>query len=231
MAKFAPVTFCARKGIFVSAWRNYEASGCGERSGTILETRRSVSRALEAKVAQDGIVLTEAQVAALEAAKEEKEASRRNRDGTRGISGLTRHILRGHDQRSGAYLSTDVRRYLHSSRLLQNCTCRSTRSRPPDLLNDRVILPFFDEHGIPLLRILTDRGTEYCGKKDQHEYQLYLAIEDVDHTKTKTKRPQTNGICERFHKTMLEEFLSDRVPKEDLQEHGRVASRSRRLAR
>jgi transposase InsO family protein len=74
-----------------------------------------------------------------------------------------------------------------------------------DLLNDRV-LPFFEEHGIPLLRILTDRGTEYCGKKEQHEYQLYLAIEDVDHTRTKTKSPQTNGICERCHKTMLDEF-------------------------
>ncbi len=57
-----------------------------------------------------------------------------------------------------------------------------------------------------MLRILTDRGTEYCGKKDQHEYQLYLAVEDIDHTKTKAKSPQTNGICERFHKTILEEF-------------------------
>ena len=72
-------------------------------------------------------------------------------------------------------------------------------------MNDRVI-PFFEENEIPLLRILTDRGTEYCGKKDQHEYQLYLAIEDIDHTKTKAKSPQTNGICERFHRTLLEEF-------------------------
>jgi len=68
------------------------------------------------------------------------------------------------------------------------------------------VLPFFEQHQIELLRILTDRGTEYCGKKDQHEYQLYLALEDIDHTKTKARSPQTNGICERFHKTMLEEF-------------------------
>ena len=74
-----------------------------------------------------------------------------------------------------------------------------------DMLNDRVC-PFFDEQGIPLLRILTDRGTEYCGKKDQHEYQLYLALEDIDHTRTKARSPQTNGICERFHKTILNEF-------------------------
>ena len=58
-----------------------------------------------------------------------------------------------------------------------------------------------------MLRILTDRGTEYCGKREHHEYQLYLTIEDIDHTKTKAKSPQTNGICERFHKTMQNEFF------------------------
>ncbi len=72
-------------------------------------------------------------------------------------------------------------------------------------MNDRVV-PFFEEHGIRLLRILTDRGSEYCGKPEYHQYQLYLAIEDIDHTRTKTKSPQTNGICERFHKTLLDEF-------------------------
>ena len=65
---------------------------------------------------------------------------------------------------------------------------------------------FFEEHGIPLLRILTDRGTEYCGSREHHEYELYLAIENIDHTKTKARSPQTNGICERFHKTILQEF-------------------------
>lgn len=74
-----------------------------------------------------------------------------------------------------------------------------------DLLNDRV-LPFFEHHELPMLRILTDRGTEYCGKVDQHDYQLYLALDDIDHTKTKAKSPQTNGICERFHRTILDEF-------------------------
>lgn len=74
-----------------------------------------------------------------------------------------------------------------------------------DMLNDRV-LPFFEAPEVPLLRILTDRGTEYCGSLEHHEYQLYLAIEDIDHTRTKARSPQTNGICERFHRTMLEEF-------------------------
>ena len=53
--------------------------------------------------------------------------------------------------------------------------------------------------------MLTDRGTEYCGT-DAHEYELYLAVEDIDHTRTKAKSPQTNGIRERFHKTVLNEF-------------------------
>lgn len=74
-----------------------------------------------------------------------------------------------------------------------------------DMLNDQVI-PFFDEKGIPLLRVLTDRGTEYCGAREGHEYELYLAIENIDHTRTRAKSPQTNGICERFNKTVLHEF-------------------------
>jgi transposase InsO family protein len=56
------------------------------------------------------------------------------------------------------------------------------------------------------LRILTDRGSEYCGNREYHEYQLYLAVENIDHSKTKAKSPQSNGICERFQKTMLNEF-------------------------
>ncbi len=76
-----------------------------------------------------------------------------------------------------------------------------------DMLNDKVI-PWFDEQGVRLLRILTDRGTEYCGARERHEYQLYLDIEDIDHTRTKTKHPQTNGICERFHQTIQNEFYA-----------------------
>jgi len=76
-----------------------------------------------------------------------------------------------------------------------------------DTLNDKV-LPFYQEQQVDLLRILTDRGTEYCGAREHHEYQLYLSIEDIDHTKTKAKSPQTNGICERFHRTMQDEFYA-----------------------
>jgi transposase InsO family protein len=81
-----------------------------------------------------------------------------------------------------------------------------------DMLNDRVI-PFFDAQQIPLLRVLTDHGTEFCGRREHHEYQLYLAIENIDHTKTKARSLQTNGICERFHRTMQDEFYSNAFRK------------------
>ncbi|KKF35330.1 hypothetical protein SY86_07700 [Erwinia tracheiphila] len=87
--------------------------------------------------------------------------------------------------------------------------CKRYTSKTPitaaDLLNDRV-LPFCEAQGLPVLRILTDRGTEYCGKVEQHDYQLYLAINGIAHTKTKAMSPQTNGICEHFHKTILQDF-------------------------
>ena len=82
---------------------------------------------------------------------------------------------------------------------------RKTPITAAELLNDRVV-PFFDDHDLRLCRVLTDRGTEYCGNPERHEYELYLAVEDIDHTRTKTRSPQTNGICERFHRTVLDEF-------------------------
>ena len=81
---------------------------------------------------------------------------------------------------------------------------RKTPITAAEILNDRVV-PFYDEHGIRLSRVLTDRGTEFCGTQS-HDYELYLAVEDIDHSRTKTKSPQTNGICERFHRTVLDEF-------------------------
>jgi transposase InsO family protein len=75
---------------------------------------------------------------------------------------------------------------------------RKTPITAAEILNDRVV-PFYDEHAIRLSRMLTDRGTEFCGTQS-HEYELYLAVEDIDHSRTKTKSPQTNGICERFHR-------------------------------
>jgi len=61
---------------------------------------------------------------------------------------------------------------------------------------------------VPLLRILTDRGSEYCGNRESHEYALYLDLENIEHTRTKTRSPQTNGICERFHQTIQNELYA-----------------------
>ena len=188
-----------KKGIFVS-------SG-GVRSIWLrndLETRKKRLKALEAKVAQEGIVLTEAQVVALEKAKEEKAAHGQIETEHPGYLGSQDTFYVGTIKGVGRiYQQTFVDTY--SRVALAKLYLQKHAITAADMLNDQVV-PFFDEHEIPLLRILTDRGTEYCGKQDQHEYQLYLAIEDIDHTKTKVKSPQTNGICERFHKTILHEF-------------------------
>lgn len=169
-----------------------------------LETKKKRLKALEAKVAQEGIVLTEAQVAALEAAKEEKQAHGQIETEHPGYLGSQDTFYVGTIKGAGRiYQQTFIDTYTRVA--FAKLYLQKHAITAADLLNDRVV-PFFEEHQIPLLRILTDRGTEYCGKKDQHEYQLYLAIENIAHTKTKAKSPQTNGICERFHKTMLEEF-------------------------
>jgi transposase InsO family protein len=74
-----------------------------------------------------------------------------------------------------------------------------------DTSNDKV-LPFFEEHDIEVLRVLTDRGPEYCGRDARHDYQIFLGLNKIDHTRTKAKRPQTNGMCEWFHQTCINEF-------------------------
>ena len=74
----------------------------------------------------------------------------------------------------------------------------------------RKVIPFFGSCGIPLLRVLTNRSSEYCGNREHNEYALYLDLESAEHSRTKAKSPQTNGICERFNKTCKNEFYSGR---------------------
>lgn len=161
-------------------------------------------KALEEKVAQEGIVLTEAQVAALEKKREDDVACGEIETAHPGYLGSQDTFYVGTLKGVGrVYQQTFVDTYAKVA--FAKLYTTKTPITSADLLNDRV-LPFYEEHGLPLLRILTDRGTEYCGKADRHDYQLYLAVNDIEHTRTKVKSPQTNGICERFHKTILQEF-------------------------
>jgi transposase InsO family protein len=169
-----------------------------------LENFQKRLKALEAKVAEEGFILTEAQVVALEKAKEEKQAFGEIETEHPGYLGSQDTFYVGNMKGVGRiYQQTFIDTY--SRVAVVKLYDRKNALTAADLLNDRV-LPFFEQEDVRLLRILTDRGSEYCGKREHHEYQLYLSIEDIDHSRTKVKSPQTNGICERFHKTILQEF-------------------------
>jgi len=173
-----------------------------ERNG--LENLAKRLRALEAKVARESHILTEAQLAALEKAKEDKEAHGEFESECPGYCGAQDTFSVGTLKGVGRiYQQAFIDPY--SKVGFAKLYDRKTALTAADLLNDQVV-PFFEAHEVPLSRSLTDRGTEYCGSPDSHEYELYLAIENIDHTRTKVKSPQTNGIVERFHKTMLNEF-------------------------
>ena len=191
----------AKRGITVSAggvrsiWLRHD-----------LETFKKRLKALEAKVAQENLILTEAQLVALEKAKDEKVAKGEIETHHPGYLGSQDTYYVGTIKGVGRiYQQTYIDTYCNMAQAKLYSTKDAITAA--DLLNDRVI-PMYEEQGIRLQRILTDRGTEYCGKLEKHPFQLYLDLENIDHTKTKAKSPQTNGICERFHRTIQDEFYA-----------------------
>jgi transposase InsO family protein len=190
-----------RKGFFISpcgvrcVWQRHD-----------LETFPKRLAALEAKMAQEGIVLTEAQMIAMEKKKEKREASGEIETEHPGYLVAQDTYYVGNIKGVGRiYQQTVIDTY--SKVAFAKLYDRKNALTAADMLNDKV-MPFFEEQEIPLLRMLTDRGTEYCGKAEYHEYELYLTIEQVEHSKTKVKSPQSNGICERFHRTIQDEFYA-----------------------
>lgn len=188
-----------KKGVFVSpsgvrsVWLRHDLANFKQRL-----------KALEARVAEDGIILTESQVQALERKKLDDEACGEIDTAHPGYLGSQDTFYVGTFKGVGrVYQQT----YVDTYSKVAHCKLYPTKTpiTAADTLNDRV-LPFYASQDLPVLRILTDRGTEFCGRADSHDYQLYMAINDIEHTKTKVRHPQTNGICERFHKTILQEF-------------------------
>ena len=188
-----------KKGIFVSP--------SGVRSIWLRNGLASMKQrlsALERKSAEEGLILTEAQVQALERKKQDDEACGEIESYHPGYLGSQDTFYVGTVKGVGRiYQQTFVDTYSRWAAAKLYTT--KTPITAADLLNDRV-LPFFQEHGMGIIRMLTDRGTEYCGKVESHDYEMYLGISGIEHTKTKARHPQTNGICERFHKTILQEF-------------------------
>ena len=188
-----------KQGIFVSPsgvrsiWLRHDLASMKQRLA-----------ALEKKSAEEGIVLTESQVQALERKKEDDEACGEIESHHPGYLGSQDTFYVGTIKGVGRiYQQTFVDTY--SKWAAAKLYTTKTPITAADLLNDRV-LPFFQEEDMGLIRILTDRGTEFCGKVENHDYELYLGVNGIEHTKTKARHPQTNGICERFHKTILHEF-------------------------
>lgn len=188
-----------KRGVFVSP--------SGVRSVWLrhnLESFKKRLSSLEKHVADTGEVLTEAQVTALEKKQEDDVAHGEIETEHPGYLGSQDTFYVGTIKGVGRiYQQTFVDTY--SKWATAKLYTTKTPITAADLLNDRV-LPFFEEQEMGVLRMLTDRGTEYCGKAETHDYQLYLAVNGIEHTKTKVMHPQTNGICERFHKTILQEF-------------------------
>jgi hypothetical protein len=161
---------------------------------------------LEKFASESGKILTESQVAALEGAKEAKQAHGE-------IETFHPGFLFGQDTYYVGYIKGVGKIYQQtgidtfSNMGFAKLYTDKSAITAADFLNDKV-LPFFDMEQMRLLRVLTDRGTEYSGKVEQHPYQLFLHLNDIEHSRTKAFHPQTNGCTERLNQIIQEEFYA-----------------------
>jgi transposase InsO family protein len=171
-----------------------------------LELKAKRLKRLEKFAAESGKILTESQVAALEEAQEEKEICGE-------IETFHPGFLFGQDTYYVGYIKGVGKIYqqtgidTYSNVGFAKLYTQRNAIVAADFLNDKV-LPFFDDEQIRMLRVITDRGTEYCGKQAQHPYQLFLHLNDIEHSRTKAYSPQTNGITERLNQTIQQEFYA-----------------------
>ena len=162
--------------------------------------------ALEARSAVEGVVLTEEQLELLEKSRQEKIAYGEIETHHPGylLSQDTYYVgtLKGVGR---IYQQTVVDTY--SRVAFAKLYINKMAITAADILNDKVA-PWFEEHNVPILRMLTDRGTEYNGIQTEHPYEVYLQLLEIEHSRTKAYSPQTNGICERLQQTIQREFYA-----------------------
>ncbi|STY61053.1 Integrase core domain [Mannheimia haemolytica] len=193
-----------KQGIFISAggvrsiWLRHNLANFKQRLN-----------ALEKAVAEKGIILSENQVQALERKKEDDVACGEIETAHPGYLGSQDTFYVGNLKGVGRiYQQTFIDTY--SKVAFAKLYTMKTAISAADMLNDKV-LPFFESQGLPMLRILTDRGSEYCGKVENHDYELYLAINDIEHTKTKVKHPRrmvsANGSIKQSYKNFTKWHL------------------------
>ena len=171
-----------------------------------LEVRGLRLKRLEKWSAEQGNVLTESQVQALEQSREEKQAHGEIETFHPGfLFGQDTYYVGWIKGIGKIYQQTGIDTFSNAG--FAKLYLEKTAVTSADFLNDKV-LPFFDSHNVRLLRTLTDRGTEYCGVRENHPYQLYLYLNDIEHTRTKARHPQTNGCTERLNQTIKDEFYA-----------------------
>jgi len=169
-----------------------------------LQTKALRLKRLEKWAAENTGVLTESQVQALETAKEEEEAHGEIESHHPGYLIAQDTCYMGYIKGIGRlYQQTSIDTYSNVG--FAKVYLEKTSLTAADFMNDRV-LPFFDKEGVQVLRVLTDRGTEYCGRAEAHPYELYLHLNDIEHTRTKPRSPKTNGAVERLNQTIKTEF-------------------------